>query len=140
MENYITEKNKWLWLFIIALCIACTSNNEKSIPQDIIAKSTGYTVRKYKRYLYPEVCILKNELTREAKMVNIDGMEVNLIDEKAVKSTEISTIEFYKFMQIENGNTEIELVLMPRRQYIRFRFKKSGNETWDSTTITPWQD
>ena len=140
MEKYILEKNKRLWLFMIAICISCTPKNEKSIPQDIIIKSTGYTVKKFKRYLYPKVYIVKNVFTADAQVVIIDGVELSLIDEKALKSTEISTIEFYKFNQMANGDVEIELVLMPRRQYVKFYFKKSGSGTWDLTDIKPWQD
>ena len=60
--------------------------------------------------------------------------------QKQIKAMEISTIEFYKFNQMANGDVEIELVLMPRRQYVKFYFKKSGSGTWDLTDIKPWQD
>lgn len=140
MGKYIIENNKWLWLFMITTCLSCTLKDDKSIPQDIIVKSTKFTIRKYKRYLYPKVYMLKNEFTEDAKTVNIDGLALRLIDEKDIKSSEISTIEFYKFKQSANGDAEIELVLMPRRQYVKFYFKKSGNKIWDFTNITPWQD
>lgn len=139
MEKYITENSKWLCLIIIALCLSCAPKSEKSVPQDILVKSTGYTIRKYKRYLYPKVYILKNEFTEGAKTVNIDGLALRLIDEKDIKSSEISTIEFYKFKQLANGDVEIELMLMPRRQYIKFHFKKSGNKIWEITSVIPWQ-
>ncbi len=139
MEKYIIGNNKWLWLLMITMYLSCQLKDDKSIPQDIIVKSTEFTIRKYKKYLYPKVYILKNEFTESAKMVNIDGLALHLIDEKDIKSSEISTIEFYKFKPA-NGDVEIELVLMPRRQYIKFHFKKSGNKIWDFTNVTPWQD
>ncbi|WP_316848593.1 hypothetical protein [Pedobacter psychrodurus] len=130
MEKYITENSKWFWLFIIALFISCTIKSDKTIPKDIILKSTDYTVGKYKRYLNPKVYILKNEFTEDVKTVNTEGIEVNLVDEKDLKSTEVSTIEFYKFTHVANGDVELEMVLMPRRQYVRFHFTKASDETW----------
>ncbi|QXU43075.1 hypothetical protein [Pedobacter sp. D749] len=139
MEKYITGNSKWLCLIIIALCLSCAPKSEKSVPQDILVKSTGYTIRKYKRYLYPKVYILKNAFTEEAKTVKVDGMELNLTEESSIQSTEASTIEFYKFAQLSNGDAEVELVLMPRRQYLRLRFKKTGNKSWEITSVIPWQ-
>lgn len=140
MEKHIIENNKWLWLFVIVTYLSCTPKNEKAIPDNIIFKSVEYTVRKYKKYLYPKVYIIKNTLTKEARTINIDGIELSLIDENIIKSSETSTIEFYKFNRMPNNQAEIELVVMPRRQYIRFHFKKTLNQKWDLLEVMPWQD
>lgn len=139
MENYITGNSKWLCLIIIGLCLSCAPKSEKSLPQDILVKSAGYAVKKYKRYLFPKVYILKNAFTEEAKTVRVDGMELNLTEEGSIPLTEASTIEFYKFLLLSNSDAEVELVLMPRRQYLKFHFKKTGNKNWEITTVTPWQ-
>ncbi|WP_131538400.1 hypothetical protein [Pedobacter nototheniae] len=141
MEKYIIDKTKLLILVILMASLTyCKETNKISIPQDIVIKSTEYVIKSYKKYLNGKKYILKREFTESVKPFKVGNQKIEIVNEKEISDLNVSTIEFYKFSGNINGDIEVELLLLPRKQYVKLYFTKIETDNWKCTNVEAWQN